>query len=132
MDSIAFEMLVWRLSIYAAGALPSISTALYFAIVACTTLGYGDVLLPLDWRLMSGLLSTTGLPMFAWSTAILATYFQPTLSKPARHIRRLTPPALTWSRDACSKSHRCCMTPARAGTAHWPPIEMVHSWSKLT
>jgi len=45
-----------------------------YRIEAYTTLGYGDVLLPLDWGLMSGLPSTTGLPMFAWSTAIFATY----------------------------------------------------------
>ncbi len=67
------EMLAWGLSIYALRAVPSISTAIYFAIETYTTLGYGDVLLPLDWRLMSGLLATTGLLMFAWSTAIFAT-----------------------------------------------------------
>jgi hypothetical protein len=59
------EMLAWGLSIYAVGALPNISTALYFAIETYTTLGYGDVLLPLYWRFMPGLLSTTGLLTFA-------------------------------------------------------------------
>jgi hypothetical protein len=35
--------------------------AVYFSIVAYTTLGFGDILLPLDWRLLGGMASANGL-----------------------------------------------------------------------
>lgn len=67
------EMVVWGLAFHLIGIFPSSFTAYYFAIETYTTLGYGDVLLPRDWRLTSGWLATTGLLMFGWSTAVFAT-----------------------------------------------------------
>lgn len=67
------EMVVWGLAFHVIGIFPSSFTAYYFAIETYTTLGYGDVLLPDDWRLTSGWLATTGLLMFGWSTAVFAT-----------------------------------------------------------
>jgi hypothetical protein len=67
------EMMVWGLAFDVLGIFPDSFTAYYFAMETYTTLGYGDVLLPADWRLTSGWLATTGLLMFGWSTAVFAT-----------------------------------------------------------
>lgn len=67
------EMMIWGMAFHVFGLFPNPFTAYYFAIETYTTLGYGDVLLPDDWRLTSGWLATTGLLMFGWSTAVFAT-----------------------------------------------------------
>ena len=46
-------------------------TALYFAAASYTTLGFGDVLLPVDWRLLSGATAANGLLLFGLSAAFL-------------------------------------------------------------
>ncbi len=45
--------------------------ALYFAGATYTTLGYGDVLAPLEWRVLTSATATNGLLLFGLSTAIL-------------------------------------------------------------
>ncbi|MFN3144581.1 MAG: ion channel [Paracoccaceae bacterium] len=45
--------------------------SVYFSIVAFTTLGFGDILLPQDWRLLAGLTAVNGLLMFGFLTAML-------------------------------------------------------------
>ncbi len=67
------EMMVWGLTFHVLGIFSDPFTAYYFAMETYTTVGYGDVLLPADWRLASGWLAATGLLMFGWSTAVFAT-----------------------------------------------------------
>jgi len=55
-----------------AGVLPDLETALYFSTVSFTTVGYGDVVLPPQWRLVGAIESANGLLLFGWSTAFLA------------------------------------------------------------
>lgn len=45
--------------------------AVYFALVTFTTLGFGDVLLPLEWRLLSGMAAINGLLIIGLQTAML-------------------------------------------------------------
>ncbi len=45
--------------------------ALYFSIVSYTTLGFGDVLLAEEWRLLSGFAAANGLLLFGLSAAFL-------------------------------------------------------------
>ena len=45
--------------------------ALYFSTVSFTTLGYGDIVLGPDWRIMSAIEGANGLILFGWSTAFL-------------------------------------------------------------
>jgi ion channel len=45
--------------------------ALYFAGATYTTLGYGDVLAPQQWRILTGATASNGLLLFGLSTAIL-------------------------------------------------------------
>lgn len=45
--------------------------ALYFSAASYTTLGFGDVLLPDPWRLLSGAAAANGLLLFGLSAAFL-------------------------------------------------------------
>jgi hypothetical protein len=49
-------------------AMPDIASALYFSAVTYTTTGYGDLVLPPDWRLVGGVEALTGILMCGWST----------------------------------------------------------------
>jgi hypothetical protein len=40
-------------------------------MVSFTTLGFGDVTLPHDWRLLSGIIAANGLILFGLNTAFL-------------------------------------------------------------
>lgn len=52
----------------------SLEPALYFSVVSFTTLGFGDVLLPDEWRLLSGISAANGLLIFGVSTAFLVEF----------------------------------------------------------
>ena len=65
------EMAVWSLAIYGLGLIPDLHTAYYYVTETYTTLGYRDAVLPQSLRSLTGWLATTGILMFAWSTAIL-------------------------------------------------------------
>ena len=53
---------VWR------GAMPDLTSGVYFSAVTYTTTGYGDLVLPPDWRLVGGIEALTGILMCGWST----------------------------------------------------------------
>jgi len=55
----------------ALGALPDLETALYFSTSSFTTIGYGDIVLDRQWRLISAIEGANGLLLFGWSTAFL-------------------------------------------------------------
>src|SRR5262249_24893799 len=63
------EMSVWATVYFWDGAIDDLQTAFYFSAVTYTTTGYGDVLLPHDWRLAGGVEALTGILMCGWSTA---------------------------------------------------------------
>ena len=62
---------VWAATFYWLEALPDLETSLYFAFASFTTLGFGDVLLPIEFRLLSGMAATNGLLLFGIYTAFL-------------------------------------------------------------
>jgi hypothetical protein len=53
---------VWK------AAMPDLQSALYFSAVTYTTTGYGDVVLPQEWRLVGAIEALTGILMCGWST----------------------------------------------------------------
>ncbi|MDW4496423.1 potassium channel family protein [Sulfitobacter sp. D35] len=53
------------------GLFDGLEPALYFAIVSFTTVGYGDLVLDAEWRLLSGMTATSGLLVFGLFTAFL-------------------------------------------------------------
>ena len=62
------EIAVWAWFYVAQGAMPDAQAALYFSGVTYTTTGYGDLVLPPAWRLVSAVEALTGILMCGWST----------------------------------------------------------------
>jgi hypothetical protein len=62
------EIFVWSVVYCLMGAIPDLTSAAYFSAVTYTTTGYGDVVLPQDWRLVGGVQALTGILMCGWST----------------------------------------------------------------
>ena len=66
----------WALVYFLIGAIPNFETSLYFSIVTFTTLGYGDVTLPVQWRLLASMEAAIGIIIFGWTTAIVIAVVQ--------------------------------------------------------
>jgi hypothetical protein len=64
---------VWAGLFRIAGILPDMETAIYFSITSYTTVGYGDVVLPVSWRCLGPFEAAVGILMFGWSTGIMVT-----------------------------------------------------------
>ncbi len=62
---------IWAFAFRALGIFVTMEGALYFSLVAFTTLGFGDVLLPHEWRLLAGMIAANGLLNIGLYTAIL-------------------------------------------------------------
>jgi hypothetical protein len=64
---------VWLWAIVFSGLLifSSMEEAVYYSLVAYTTLGLGDVVVPKDWRLLGGMTGANGFLMFGVLTAML-------------------------------------------------------------
>lgn len=62
---------IWSLVFLAVGAFATLEPALYFSLIAYTTVGFGDITLGADWRLLSGLTAANGFLAFGWSTAYM-------------------------------------------------------------
>ncbi|MEM9168947.1 MAG: ion channel [Pseudomonadota bacterium] len=69
MSAHLLEVGVWALVFIFLGIFDNFSVAVYFALVAYTTLGFGDIILPEDWRILSGMAAANGFLVFGWSTA---------------------------------------------------------------
>ena len=62
------EIVVWAMAYTFIGAMPGLQTAIYFSAVTYTTTGYGDLVLPDQWRLVGAVEALTGILMCGWST----------------------------------------------------------------
>ena len=56
--------------------LESPEEAIYFSMVTFTTLGFGDVTLQPESRLLSGIEAMSGILLFGWSTALFFSVVQ--------------------------------------------------------
>lgn len=65
------EIWIYAAFYYLIGALHDFESALYFSTVSFASLGYGDIVLNHDWRLVSAIEAANGVILFAWSTAFL-------------------------------------------------------------
>jgi hypothetical protein len=62
------EIAVWAVFYFAVKCLPNLETSLYFSGVTYATVGFGDIVLPHDWRLLAPMEGLTGILMCGLST----------------------------------------------------------------
>jgi voltage-gated potassium channel Kch len=65
------EASAWAITYVVIDAIPNLEKALYFSTVTFTTLGYGDITLNEDWRLLGAFEAANGSIMFGWTTALV-------------------------------------------------------------
>jgi len=65
------EICVWAGFYILGGSLKDFESALYFSIATYSTIGYGDVTLPVGWRLLGAIEGVTGVLTFGWSTGVI-------------------------------------------------------------
>jgi hypothetical protein len=70
------DILLWALLLKALNLFNSLESSFYFSAMTFTTVGYGNVLLPECWHLLSVGLALNGLLMAGWSTALLVYVVQ--------------------------------------------------------
>ncbi|MEM7652629.1 MAG: ion channel [Pseudomonadota bacterium] len=74
LATLAISVWIWAVLFLVIGVFHSLEPAVYFAIVSFTTLGFGDIILPVEWRLLSGLCAANGLIVFALIAAYLVEF----------------------------------------------------------
>ena len=70
------ESAIWARFYVFVGAIPTLEEALYFSTVTFTTLGYGDVTVGNDWRLLAAIQAANGIIIFGWTTALVVALLQ--------------------------------------------------------
>ncbi|GEM_PF-1293447 len=70
------EALIWATYYVHAELIDGLKNALYFSLVTLTTLGYGDITLSGEGRLLSGIQAALGIVLFGWTTAIIIAAVQ--------------------------------------------------------
>ncbi len=65
------QIWIWAVFYLALDILPDVESALYFSTSAFTTVGFGDIYLAEDWRLLSSFEAANGFILFGWSTAFI-------------------------------------------------------------
>ncbi len=77
------DIWIWSLLFYflEPELLGDMETALYFTTITFTTVGFGDIVFPPDWRLLTASTAINGMIIFGWSTAfifeIMAALYRP-------------------------------------------------------
>jgi hypothetical protein len=70
------EMGVWAGAFAAVGVLPGFEASLYYSLKSYTTVGYGDVLPAVSWRLVGPIEAAVGVLMLGLSTGVIVAAVQ--------------------------------------------------------
>jgi voltage-gated potassium channel len=70
------EVAAWAGAYTAGNILPDFETSLYYSLKSYTTVGYGDVLPQVSWRLLGPIEAAVGILMLGWSTSIIVATVQ--------------------------------------------------------
>ena len=79
---------IWAGAYYALGVFATLEEAVYFSLVAYTTLGFGDVLLQHEWRLLAGMEAANGFLYFGLLTAMLIEALRQVRMRQVEHRRK--------------------------------------------
>ncbi len=72
----SIEIWTWAALYLSIEEFKDLAPALYFSTVTFTTLGYGDLTLGPNWRVLSGIEAANGIILFGVSTAVLLSAFR--------------------------------------------------------
>lgn len=72
--------LIWAYSLYLIPIVQSdfanFQELFYYSIVTFTTLGYGDMTISSEWKILSGIEAINGIMLIGWSTALMYSLIQ--------------------------------------------------------
>jgi hypothetical protein len=74
LASISVCVWLWAYCLIWLGVFHEAEPSVYFALVSFTTLGFGDIVLGHDWRILSALIAVNGLIIFGLTTAVLVDF----------------------------------------------------------
>ena len=66
-----FEVLLWAITLVLTDAVQDFRDAFYYSSVTYTTLGYEDIVLPHNWRLLAPMIAMSGVFAFGWTTGVI-------------------------------------------------------------
>ncbi len=81
MSMMTLGVWLWAIVFVKISVFPTLEEAVYYSLVAYTTLGLGDVVVPVEKRLLGGMTGANGFLMFGLMTAMLTDTL--------RHVRRM-------------------------------------------
>ncbi len=81
LAALSIAIWIWAGFFQLLGCFTSLEESLYFSMVAFTTLGFGDLTLPQEWRILSGMIAANGLVLFGLNTAFLIEVLHRSLVK---------------------------------------------------
>lgn len=76
---VTMDVWIWAAAFDLLGVFPTLEASVYFALVSFTTIGYGDDVLPVNWRLLGGMCGANGFMIFGFVIAMLV--------EALRHVR---------------------------------------------
>jgi hypothetical protein len=79
LAALSLAIWIWAGFFWYLQCFPTLEESLYFSMVSFTTLGFGDVTLPREWRILSGMIAANGLVLFGLNTAFLIETLHRTL-----------------------------------------------------
>jgi len=88
------EASLWAAFYYVRGLFDDFETALYFSLVTYGTIGFGDVVLPQSWRLLSGIEGISGVLLCGLSAAFIFAVINALFQ---RRMQQRTAPVKTYS-----------------------------------
>lgn len=71
MAIITIGVWLWALIFLQFAVFATLEEGVYYSLVAFTTLGLGDVIVPFEWRLLGGMVGANGFLIFGLITAML-------------------------------------------------------------
>lgn len=84
LAALSIAIWIWAGFFLYLGCFANIEQSLYFSMVAFTTLGFGDLTLPQEWRILSGMIAANGLVLFGLNTAFLIEVLHRTIVRERR------------------------------------------------